>query len=150
MQAPAGRLGAGLAAGVLTLCVLFSGGAFGPRLGAGPGPNEARNVLIGSAALVAAGLLGALALLGRSPCRRVARAGMVPGLVCGARAWALLSLSWSVQADRSWDSANLTLVYVAFAVVGLFAGVRLVACVLAAAFGLAVGWGLAGQGDPGA
>ena len=149
MQAPAGRLGAGLAAGVLTLCVLFSGGAFGPRFGAGPGPNEARNVLIASAAVLAAGLLGALALFGAVALPRVGRAGVwFLGSFAALAAWALLSLWWSIQADRSWDYANLTLAYVAFAVVGTFAGPRLVAGALAAATGLAVGWGLLGKAIP--
>src|SRR4051812_50112644 len=62
MRAPAGRLGAALAAGVLGLCVLFSGGANGPRFGLGAIPNEGRNVLIASAAVLAAGVLGAPAL----------------------------------------------------------------------------------------
>ena len=149
MRAPAGRLGAGLAAGVLALCVLFSGGANGPRLGIGPGPNEARNVLIASAAVLAAGLLGALALFGVVALPRVGRAGVwFLGSLAALAAWALLSLWWSIQADRSWDYANLTLAYVAFAVVGTFAGPRLVAGALAAATGLAVTWGLLGKAIP--
>lgn len=149
MRAPAGRLGAGLAAGVLTLCVLFSGGANGPRFGTGPGPNEARNVLIASAAVLAAGLLGTLALFGVVALPRVGRAGAwFLGSLAALAAWALLSLGWSIQADRSWDYANLTLAYVAYAVVGTFAGPRLVAGALAAATGLAVAWGLLGKAIP--
>src|SRR4051794_36371704 len=109
MRAPAGRLGAGGAAGVLGLCVLFSAGANGPRFGLGPGPNEARNVLIASAVVLGAGILGALALLGVVSLPRVGRAGAwYLGSLTALAGWALLSLWWSIQADRSWDYANLT------------------------------------------
>jgi len=149
MRAPAERLGAGLAACVLALCVLFTGGANGPRLGYGPGPNEARNALIASAAVLAAGALGALALFGAVALPRVGRAGIwFLGSLAALAAWMLLSLWWSIQADRSWDYANLTLAYLACAVVGTFAGPRLVAGALSAATALAVGWGLLGKAIP--
>src|SRR4051795_7722399 len=149
MRAPAGRLGPVLAAGVLGLCVLLSGGANTGRSGFGAGPYEARNVLIASAALLAAGLLGALALFGVVALPRVGRAGMwFVGSLAALAAWALLSLGWSIQADRSWDYANLTLAYVAFALLGTFAGPRLVAAALTAASAAAVLWGLAGKAIP--
>jgi hypothetical protein len=143
------RAGPGLATVALLLCVLFSGGANFPRIGVGAGPNEGRIVFVASAALVAAAVLAVLALWGRLPWPSVGRAGtwFLGGLVALAL-WAGASLAWSIQADRSWDSANLALAYVAFAVIGLFAGVRLVARVLAAALGLAVAWGLAGRVIP--
>src|SRR5438132_13219678 len=34
--------------------------------------------------------------------------------------WCAASVSWSIEPDRSWDYANRTLVYVAFALVGAF------------------------------
>ena len=90
-----------------------------------------------------------LALFGVVALPRVGRAGVwFLSSLAALAAWALVSLWWSIQADRSWDYANLTLAYVAFAAVGTFAGPRLVASALAAATGLAVGWGLLGKAIP--
>jgi hypothetical protein len=106
-------------------------------------------VVVSSVALLAAAVLAFLAFWGRLPWPVVGRAGtwFLAGLTALAL-WAGASLFWSIQADRSWDSANLALAYVAFAVVGLFVGVRVVAAVLAAAIGLSVSWGLLGRVIP--
>src|SRR3954447_20063744 len=153
MVAPAARresrLGPGLATVALLLCVLFSGGANARRIGVGAGPNEPRVVLVSAVALLAAAVVAILALWGRVAWPAVGRGGgwFLGGLTALAL-WAGASLAWSIQADRSWDSANLALAYVAFAVIGLFVGARVVAAVLAAAIGLSVTWGLLGRVIP--
>src|SRR6476646_10395965 len=152
MVAPAARrftrAGPGLATVALLLPVLFSGGANTPRQGVGAGPNEGRIVLVAAFALLAAALLAAGALWSGSwPGAGRAGACYLAGLAALA-AWAAASLVWSVQGDRSWDSANLAIAYVAFAVLGLFVGVRVVAAALAAGLGLSVAWGLLGRVVP--
>ncbi len=106
-------------------------------------------MLVSSVALLAAAVLAFLALWGRLAWPVVGRAGtwFLGGLTALAL-WSGASLLWSIQADRSWDSTNLAMAYVAFAVIGLFAGVRVVAAVLAAAIGLSVTWGLLGRVIP--
>jgi hypothetical protein len=69
---------------------------------------------LGIAALVLAGVLFAT----RSP-----PDGLLALVPLGLLAvWMAVSISWSVEPDRSWDYANRTLVYVAFALVGAFLG----------------------------
>ena len=62
-------------------------------------------------------------------------------------AWFALSISWSVLPDRSWDYANRTLVYLLFAVLGLWlAGRRRsLALGLMALFGAVLAWSLLGK-----
>ena len=134
-----------LAATALFLCVLFSGGA-----------NETRLAWIGGFVLVATAALAAVALAGRMTVPLPSRAGSVflPALAAFA-VWMGLSIVWSVEADRSWDYFNRTLVYLALALVGAAAGgvlgeraPRLAAYALALALGLAVLWALAGKVVP--
>src|SRR5713101_6351532 len=40
--------------------------------------------------------------------------------IAALAAWLALSISWSALPDRSWDYANRTLVYVFFALLGLW------------------------------
>src|SRR5215204_3033507 len=64
--------------------------------------------------------------------------------------WCALSIGWSDLGDRSWDYANRTLVYAAFAALGLFLAdrTRELAAGLAAVLGAAVVWSLAGKALP--
>src|SRR5438046_3253935 len=61
--------------------------------------------------------------------------------------WCALSIAWSAQPDRSWEYANRTLVYTAFAVLGAYAAgrTRELALGLAAILGAVVVWSLAGK-----
>jgi tetratricopeptide (TPR) repeat protein len=61
--------------------------------------------------------------------------------------WCALSVAWSDTPDRSWDYANRTFVYTAFAALGLFAWnrTRELALGLAALLGAVVVWSLAGK-----
>lgn len=62
-------------------------------------------------------------------------------------AWLALSISWSVVPDRSWDYANRSLVYLLFAVLGLWlaARTRELALGLMALFAAVIGWSLLGK-----
>lgn len=62
-------------------------------------------------------------------------------------AWLALSIAWSALPDRSWDYANRTLVYLLFALLGLWlAGrTRLFALGLMALFGAVLVWSLLGK-----
>src|SRR5215217_5246624 len=64
--------------------------------------------------------------------------------------WCALSIGWSDLGDRSWDYGNRTLVYAAFAALGLFLAdrTRELAAGLAAVLGAVVVWSLAGKALP--
>src|SRR4051812_19936450 len=97
---------------------------------------------IGGAAVVAVAVL-------------VATRGLPPGWQAVAplvalAVWCAVSVAWSDLGDRSWDYANRTLVYAAFAALGLFlaARTRELAIGLAAVLGAVVVWSLAGKALP--
>src|SRR5687768_1817764 len=105
--AAAGRdveLGIATLAGILLLAAAFAGEAFATAAGT----------------VVAAAVLGALALMGRLPL--AAGGSAVVGALLALAAWSGLSVAWSVAPDLSWDELNRGLVYVAFAVVGIVLG----------------------------
>jgi O-antigen ligase len=62
-------------------------------------------------------------------------------------AWLALSISWSALPDRSWDYANRTLVYLLFALLGLWLAGRSrgLALGLMALFGAVLAWSLLGK-----
>jgi hypothetical protein len=64
--------------------------------------------------------------------------------------WCALSIAWSIEPDRSWDYANRTFVYLAFALVGVhLAGrTRELAVGLAAVLGALCAWSLAAKALP--
>ena len=64
--------------------------------------------------------------------------------------WCAVSVAWSDLGDRSWEYANRTLVYAAFAALGLFLRdrTRELALGLAAALGAVAVWSLAGKALP--
>ncbi len=77
------------------------------------------------------------------------------GLLCLLVAWIGLTIVWSIAPDRSWAYLDRGLVYLAFAVIGLFAGSYLrrpatvVAGLLAVLLGAVFFWALLGKVFPG-
>src|SRR6476469_2503880 len=115
-------LGPAAAAGV-SFCAIFFGG----------GLTAAPIAWIGGLALVLAAVLAGAALLGLLPAPRLdGPAALFLGALLGLAAWCGLSTVWSISPDRSWGYTNRTVVYAAFALLGLVAGTRLSRARLAA------------------
>ena len=115
----------------------------------GNGSSDDRLLWVGGAAVVAAGAVATLAL------PRPSRAGTIFLVALGALVlWSGLSILWSVEPDRSWSYFNRTLVYFAFALVGMSCGAlarrapRIAAWSLALGFGAVLGWALLGKVFP--
>lgn len=131
-----GRLWPAAGAAAVCFCALFFSG----------GDSIAPLVWIGAAAL----LLAALALPEPDGVDRsaVLLLGGLAGLavVCG------LSVVWSISPDRTWTMTNRTLVYLAFALLGVAAGARLTraqtASGAAVLLALLVGWALLAKAVP--
>jgi tetratricopeptide (TPR) repeat protein len=126
------------AAGLLIAAVLLGNGSSDDRL-----------LWIGGAAVVAAGVVAIRWL------PRPASPGVVFLAALGAFAlWNGLSMLWSVEPDRSWSYFNRSVVYLAFAVVGMALGAlhrrapRLTAAILAVSFGTVLAWALLGKVFP--
>jgi hypothetical protein len=125
-----GDLGAAFGAAAVCFCaVFFGGGASDPPL-----------VWIGTAALVLA-----VVLLLDPPLLDRPAALFVGGML-GLAAWSGVSVIWSTSPDRTWVYTNRTLVYAAFALVGVLVGARVsrerLALAAAALLGLVAGWAL--------
>ena len=135
----AARLLLGAGGTLAGVSVLFSYGSSGGRL-----------VWIGVAALAVATavVVGALAGLPRPSFSREAVVAL--GFFAAFVAWNGISVLWSIEGDRSWAYFNRGLVYLAFAVVGLWLGpwVREWAYVLAGVLALPLGWALLGKAIP--
>src|SRR3954470_23955334 len=97
-----------LGAALVAACALFGSG----------GPSDAPLVWIGGLAL----LLGAALLL--RPATGSGPAILLLGSLFGLTVWSGLSTLWSISPDRTWTTTNRTLVYAAFALVGVLAGSR--------------------------
>ena len=97
---------------------------------------------LGGGALLA--ILAACAMLGTPEGVRA----LVP--LAALTAWFAVSIAWSTLPDRSWDYANRSLVYLLFALLGLWLASRMraLALGLAALLGLVVGWALLGKVIP--
>ncbi len=125
-----GGLAPALAAAIVSFCALFFGG----------GHSNAPLVWIGGLALVLAA-----ALLLRAP-RLDAPAAVFLGSLAGLTLWVGITLVWSTSPDRTWQFTNRTLVYAAFALLGVLVGARTprvrIAEGAAALLGLLVGWAL--------
>jgi hypothetical protein len=106
-QALAGGGWLSAAAGALLAFALF-----GSR-----GSSDSRLFWIGLAALVVA----AVGLGLRSP-RLGGTALVFLGLLAAFALWEALTIVWSIQPDASWNYANRTIVYLAFAIVGVLVG----------------------------
>jgi len=122
-------LGAALA---LTAAVLFFGGGSG---------NSTLPWIGGAAILLAAAFVAGRGLPGGA-------VTLLPFV--GLALWCAASVVWSIEPDRSWAYANRTLVYVAFAVVGMFVAgrTRELALGLSALLGAVCVWSLAGKVFP--
>jgi len=108
--------GAGLAAAAATVVTVFCALFFANG-------DDARLVGIGALALATAALSAGAALVGLAPAVRVDRlAGAFLGFLLGLVAWTGASTLWSLSPERTWGATNRTLVYAAFAVVGLVLG----------------------------
>jgi hypothetical protein len=109
----------------------------------GDGSRDVRLAWVGLASLVALAVLAWLA-----PWPRLGRDGLL--LLGGLGAlvvWQGVSLLWSIEGDRTWDTFNRGLVYVAFVLLGALAvaalgSVRLASAGLAALLGAVVVWAL--------
>jgi O-Antigen ligase len=116
----------------LTAAVLFSGG----------GSASGSLTWIGAAAVLA--LVVLVALYG-FPRRSLA---LLP--LAALAVWCAASIAWSIEADRSWDYANRTFVYLVFALVGTYLAGRIgqLAMGFAALLGAVCVWSLAAKVVP--
>jgi O-antigen ligase len=120
----------GLAAAAVSFCALFFGG----------GHSNAPLVWIGGVALVLAAVLLAWAPRLDGP------AALLLGSLAGLTVWVGITMAWSTSPDRTWQFTNRTLVYAAFALLGVLVGARTprarIAEGAAALLALLVGWAL--------
>ena len=134
-----------LAGAALIALALFAGGGstYGPLVG------------VGGATVVAATTALALALFGVIPWPPLERTGLAClVLLAGLVVWIGLSVLWSVIPDRSWEYFNRGVVYLAFALLGLFIAatvqdaLRVVAAGLTVLVSAVIVWALAGKVVP--
>jgi hypothetical protein len=125
-----GGLAPALAAAAVAFCALFFGG----------GHSNAPLVWIGGLALVLAAVL-----LLRAP-RLDSPAALFLGSLFGLTVWAGITMVWSISPDRTWQFTNRTVVYAAFALLGVLVGARTprvrIAEGAAVLLGLLVSWAL--------
>jgi hypothetical protein len=138
MRWPAAR-GATLpiAAAVLAFAALFLS----------QGSSQDRLFWIGSAAVIVAALGWAL-----RPGRVTTEGAVFFAALAAFVIWQGVSISWSIQAARSWDYTNRGVVYFAFAAVGALLGAvasRRYATVAASLLGALFAWALAAKVIPG-
>lgn len=132
------------AIGSLLFCVLFFG----------HGPADDSLFWIGGSAVLLVAITVAGSMLGALPRPSAGRSGtLVIALLFALAVWSGLSILWSIEPDRSWAYLNRELVYVAFAMLGVYAGllarVRVLAAALAILLGLVFAWALLGKIVPG-
>jgi tetratricopeptide (TPR) repeat protein len=120
---------------------LVVGGALLRGGGSRPGPL----FWIGSAAVLAAAVAATAVLAGALPRPALGRAGAaLVGSMAAVAAWAGITVVWSIQPDRSWDSFNRAAAYVAVLVLGVLVGAavrrapRIAASLLAVLFALTI------------
>src|SRR6185295_10213461 len=117
--------------------------ALGVLLAAALVAGEERFFWVGAAAVVVAAVLLGASLLGAVERPVLTRAGLwCVGLFSGFAVWTAASILWSDAPDRSWDSFNRVLVYLAFLCVGLFAARERYADLLAGLLGGFLVWAL--------
>lgn len=134
----------GLAAGLagLAAAAVFAGG----------GSDDDSLFWVGGAAVFLAAVAGAAGLMGVLPLPQLSRTGWISvALFVLFLLWTGMSVLWSLEPARSWSYFNRGVAYLAFLLVGLFAGalVRRAPVVAARGFALLVGaalvWALAGK-----
>jgi hypothetical protein len=112
----AGGFGPVLGAAVVSICAIFFGS----------GLSAVTLVWVGGLALLLAALLAAAALLGVLPAPLLdGPAALFCGSLFGLALWCGVTTVWSTSPDRTWTYTNRTVVYAAFALVGLLVGTRL-------------------------
>lgn len=127
-----------LAAALLCFCALFFSGGF----------DDTTLVWIGGLALGLAALVAAAALVGALPAPALDPwASTFLGCLFALAVWAGFSTLWSASPDRSWAYTNRTLVYAAFALLGVLLSAvlphaRRVAGAAATLLGLVIAWAL--------
>ena len=104
-----GGLWAAFGGAAICFCAVFFGG--------GLADVNTPLVWIGAFSLLLAALLA-----GFRQARIERTAAIFLGCLFGLAVWAGLTTSWSISADRSWTFTNRTLVYAAFALVGVVVG----------------------------
>ncbi len=135
--------------------LVVAGALLGWALIAGGDSGTSSTASLGTAAVVAAGLVVLGWWRGITALPRLDR----PGLVAGGGAlalvgWTGLSVWWSIAGDRSWDSLAKGIVLLAFGVVGLMVAclpgrpVRTLALLLSAGVGVVLVWALLGKAIP--
>ena len=130
---------------LVSAAALVVGGALLRGGGSRPGPL----FWIGSAAVLAAAAAAAGVLAGGLPRPVVGRAGAaLAGFLAAFAAWAGITLVWSIEPDRTWDSFNRAAAYAAVLVLGIAVGAavprapRIAASLLAVLFALTLAWAL--------
>jgi O-Antigen ligase len=138
---PVGGLGLAVAAGsaVAAFCALFFSGGFA----------EAPLVWVGALALGLAAVAACAAAMRLTPAPALdLPTGVFLGCLFGLAVWMGLSTLWSLSPDRTWGYTNRTLVYAAFALLGVLLAPILprpgetVAHAAAVLLGLVLGWAL--------
>ncbi|MDP8911228.1 MAG: O-antigen ligase family protein, partial [Actinomycetota bacterium] len=116
---------------------------------------EGRLAEIGAAAIVVSATAAVAAFFGGLPRPRLTRAAAAfIALLAAFVYWNGLSVTWSIQPERSWSYLNRGLVYLAFALVGVFVAcalarpLRTVCYILASVFGVLLAWSLAEKAFP--
>ena len=138
---PVGGLGLAVAAAsaVAAFCALFFSGGFA----------DAPLVWIGALALGLAAVAAGAAAMRLTPAPALdLPTGVFLGCLFGLAVWMGLSTLWSLSPDRTWGYTNRTLVYAAFALLGVLLAAILprpgetVAHAAAVLLGLLLGWAL--------
>lgn len=130
---------------LLCAAALVLGGALLRGGGSRPGPL----FWIGSAAVLAAAGAATAVLAGALPRPAPGRAGAaLLAFLAALAVWVGLSVLWSIEPDRTWDSFNRAAAYFSVLVLGLIAGAavrrapRVAVSLLAVLFALTLGWAL--------
>jgi O-Antigen ligase len=143
LLAPAPLLG-GVSAALVAAAMLFSDGSSDDPL-----------IWIGGLAIAFAAAAGVAAAVGTLAVPALSTLGLATvGSFTGLVVWQGLSMLWSIEADRTWNYVNRSLVYLAFLLLGLAVGTirrapRFAAGWLAVVTAGVVGWALATKIFPG-
>jgi O-Antigen ligase len=141
--APAPLL-AGVSAALVAAAMLFSDGSSDDPL-----------IWIGGLAIAFAAAAGVSAAVGALAVPELSGLGLATvGSLGGLVVWQGLSMLWSIEADRTWNYVNRSLVYLAFLLLGLAVGTvrgapRVAAGWLALVTAAVIGWALATKIFPG-
>jgi O-antigen ligase len=133
------------------------GAALAGALFAGDGSDTGGILPVGGVAVAL--LAGAFLAVGvgRLSSPRLGRSGAVlVGAAVAVALWTGVTMAWSIVPDRTWDSFNKSVAYIAFLGLGLFlaaaggrAAARLAAWLLALVIGAALAWALLTKAVPG-